>query len=405
MSVKFVSFEESMEALLGSMDASYASEKVFLDDAVGRVLAEDIIADHNSPAYPTSAMDGYAFKFDDQSLGRLKIQGELPAGSYKDEEVVGGMCIKTFTGSLICCGADTLIPIENVEVEGDEIIIKEEVPFGFSVRPIGENYKEGEVLIQKGSKLDFAEIGVLASLNIAQVSVYRKPKVTILSTGSEILDVGQKQTNPSQIRSSNQFTLAALANKAGADVHRAPLQKDERDHIEGVLKDALEYSDIIVTTGGVSVGDYDFVKDILAGLDAEYITEGVTLKPGQHIKIVKVGKKYIFALPGFPYSSTVTFILYVIPMIRYMLGLEPKLVIKQAKLKTAYKKKSYKTEVAVGNLHFDEGVYSVDFRGKRAGSSAILTNMLGNIALIMIEKESGDIDAGEWVDFIELGAL
>jgi len=403
--VKFVSFEESMQALLGSMDALYTGEKVFLDDAIGRVLAEDIVADHNSPAHPTSSMDGYAFKFDDQSLGRLRIQGELPAGTFKDEEVVGGMCIKTFTGSLVCCGADTLIPIENVTVEDDEIIINEEVPFGFAVRPVGENYKEGEVLIKKGSKLGYAEIGVLASLNISQVSVYRKPKVTILSTGSEILDVGEKQTNPSQIRSSNQFTLAALAKKVGAEVHRSPLQKDDRDTIEAVIKEALSFSDIIVTTGGVSVGDYDFVKDILAGLDAAYITEGVTLKPGQHIKIVKVGKKYIFALPGFPYSSTVTFILYVVPMIRYMLGLDPKLPMKRARLKTPYKKKSQKTEVAVGNLHFQEDGYTIDFRGKRAGSSAILTNMLADIALIMIAQESGDKEAGEMVDFIDMDRL
>ena len=401
----FVSFEESMEKLLGSMDTSCSKERVFLDDAVGRVLVEDIVADHNSPAYPTSAMDGYAFKFEDQSMGRLRIQGVLPAGEYKEEEVVGGMCIKTFTGSLVCCGADTLIPIENVEVEGDAIIIKEEVPFGFSVRPVGENYKEGEVLISKGTKLDFSEIGVLASLNISQVSVYRKPKVAVLSTGSEILDVGQKQTNPSQIRSSNQFTLAALAKKAGAQVHRSPLEKDDKETIERAIKDALSYSDIVVTTGGVSVGDYDFVKDILAGLDAAYITQGVTLKPGQHIKIVKVGKKYIFALPGFPYSSTVTFILYVIPMIRYMLGLEPKLPMKSARLESSYKKKSNKTEVAVGNLSYHDNQYRINFKGKRAGSSAILTNMLGDTALLMIDKERGDIEAGEQVAYIDMDAL
>ena len=401
----FVSFEESMQRLLESMQTSVSQEKVFLDDAVERVLAEDIVADHNSPAYPTSAMDGYAFKFEDQGLGRLQIQGVLPAGEYKDEEVVGGMCIKTFTGSLVCCGADTLIPIENVEVDGDEIIIKEEVPYGFSVRPVGENYKEAEVLIAKGTKLDFAEIGVLASLNISQVSVYRKPRVSVLSTGSEILDVGEKQTNPSQIRSSNQFTLAALAKKVGAEVHRSPLEKDDKETIERAIKDALSHSDIVVTTGGVSVGDYDFVKDILAGLDAEYITQGVTLKPGQHIKIVKVGKKYIFALPGFPYSSTVTFILYVIPLIRHLLGLTPQLPMKKAKLKNNYKKKSYKTEIAVGNLYYVDGGYEIDFKGKKAGSSAIMTNMLGDVALIMIEKESSDIATGEMVDFIDMAGM
>jgi molybdopterin molybdotransferase len=403
--LNFVTFKESMDSLLGSLEAVYSSEKVFLDDMDGRVLSEDIIADHNSPAYPTSAMDGYAIKHEDLLLGRVRIQGINPAGEFKDEELLGGFCIKTFTGSLMPRGSDTLIPIENVTVEGDEIVINEEVAYGFSVRPIGENYKEGEVLISKGAKLGFSEIGVLASLNIPQVSVTREPVVSILSTGSEILDVGDKQTNQSQIRSSNQFILSSLARKAGAKVNRLPLQKDDKDSIEHSIKLALENSDIVVTTGGVSVGDFDFVKDILAGLDAEYITEGVVLKPGQHIKIVKVGKKYIFALPGFPYSSAVTFILYAIPVIRYMLGLEPKLPMKKGMLRSNYKKKTNKTEVVAANLHFYDDKYTIDFDGKKSGSSAILTNMLGDITLIMVPQESEDLKSGDMVDFIDLGSL
>jgi molybdopterin molybdotransferase len=394
-----------MESLLGSLDSSPVKEKLFLDDALNRILACDIVADHNSPAYPTSAMDGYAIKHEDLQLGRVRIQGINPAGEYKDEELLGGFCIKTFTGSLMPKGSDTLIPIENVTVEGDEIVIDEEVSFGFSVRPVGENYKDEDILISKGSKLGFAEIGVLASLNISQVLVTKEPIVSILATGSEILDVGDKQTNQSQIRSSNQFTLSALAKKSGAKVNRLGLQKDDKDSIEIAIKEALEHSDIVVTTGGVSVGDFDFVKDILAGLDAKYITEGVILKPGQHIKIVKVGKKYIFALPGFPYSSAVTFVLYVVPVIRYMLGLEPTLPIKQGKLRSNYKKKSNKTEVVAANLKFYDGEFMVDFEGKKSGSSAILTNMLGDITLVMISQESLDLSSGDLVDFIDLGAL
>ena len=403
--MNFVTFKESMESLLGSLDSSPTKEKLFLDDALNRILACDIVADHNSPAYPTSAMDGYAIKHEDLQLGRLRIQGINPAGEYKDEELLGGFCIKTFTGSLMPKGSDTLIPIENVTVEGDEIVIDEEVSFGFSVRPVGENYKDEDILISKGSKLGFAEIGVLASLNISQVLVTKEPIVSILATGSEILDVGDKQTNQSQIRSSNQFTLSALAKKSGAKVNRLGLQKDDKDSIEIAIKEALEHSDIVVTTGGVSVGDFDFVKDILAGLDAKYITEGVILKPGQHIKIVKVGKKYIFALPGFPYSSAVTFVLYVVPVIRYMLGLEPTLPIKQGKLRSNYKKKSNKTEVVAANLKFYDGEFMVDFEGKKSGSSAILTNMLGDITLVMISQDSLDLSSGDLVDFIDLGAL
>ena len=400
-----VSFEESMISLVGSMKEQSPLEMLFLDDALGRVLAEDIIADHNSPQFPTSAMDGYAIKCEDQQLGRIRIEGNLPAGSYDQKEVMGGFCVKTYTGSLMSLGTDTLIPIENVTREGDEIVINESVECGFSVRPIGENYQNGDILIPSGTKIDFAEIGVLASLNIPQVKVFSRPKVAILSTGSEILDVGEKQTNPSQIRSSNQFTLHSLSKKAGAYSIRFPLVKDDKKSIRVAINEALQISDIVVTTGGVSVGDYDFVKDILGDLESEYLVDGVVLKPGQHIKIVKIGKKYIFALPGFPYSSTVTFILYVIPLLRYMMGLDSTLPIKSAKLIQGYKKRSKKTEFSVGNLSYEGGAYKIDFHSKRIGTSAILTNMLGSSVLVGLSEDCGDLDIGDDIDFIDLSSL
>jgi len=403
--MEFITYEESIKNLKKSFENISLTEKVFLSDALGRVLASDIIADHNSPEFPTSAMDGYAIKFDDQALGRIAITGAVPAGTFNEEEIVGGQCVKTFTGSLMSAGTDTLIPIENVEVEGNEIVIKEEVPKGFSVRPVGENYKKDEVLIEKNTEIDFAEIGVLASLNVAQVEVYKQPRVAIVATGSEILDVGEKQTNPSQIRSSNQFTLEAIAKKAGARTVRSPLQKDEKEIIQKTITNMLEDNDIVVTTGGVSVGDYDFVKDIIANFEPEYITKGVIIKPGQHIKIVKIGKKYIFALPGFPYSSTVTFILYVLPLIYHLQGRKKELPTIKAKLQHAYKKKSLKTEFAAVNLYYVDGEYQVDLEGKRSGSSAILTNMLGDIGLLHIPQNSGDLNAGEIVEVIDLKRL
>jgi len=401
----FITYEESLKNLYESVTGTKIKERIFIDQAQGRILAEDIVADHNSPAYPTSAMDGYAIKYDDQHMGRIQILGDLPAGTYNDEELMGGYCVKTFTGSLMTKGSDTLIPIENVEVDGNEILIKEPVPKGFSVRPVGENYQEGEVLIPKGSTISFAEIGVLASLNISQVSVYKKPTVAVVSTGSEILDVGEKQNNPSQIYSSNQFTLEALAKKAGANPTRMPLSKDDKETLREVILRSLEDHDIVVTTGGVSVGDYDFVKDILQDLDAHYITEGVILKPGQHIKIVKVANKYIVALPGFPYSSTVTFILYVIPLIKMLTGQKPQLPYVKAVLRQTYQKKSKKTEFAACNLYYENGTYVIDFEGKKSGSSAILTNMLGHTGLLEIAQESGDLEAGSLVDVINLEAL
>ncbi len=400
--MKFVPFEESLDALRDASEKPKLKERVFLSDAFERVLATDIVATFNSPAYPTSAMDGYAIKHEDLSLGKIKILGDNPAGSDNKEEVIGGVCIKTFTGSLMPSGGDTLIPIEFVEVEDGYIVIKEEVSFGKNVREVGENFKEGEVLIKSGSKLNFADIGVMASLNISQVEVFAKPIVGVLSTGSEILDVGDIQTNDAQIRSSNQFVLESLAKNEGAEVVRHSLIGDDKDSIKEAMQNLLSRCDIVVTTGGVSVGDYDFVKLILEDFEADYITRGVSLKPGQHIKIVKIGKKFIVALPGFPYSSTVTFILYVIPLIRSMMGLNGELKYKKATLKNNFKKKTHKTEFHAGSLSIEDGEYMIDFSCKKSGTSAILTNMLGDVALVRVDVEQKELKKGDKVRILDM---
>ncbi len=401
--MSFISFKEAQKKLYNSFkDQVLTLERVFLDNANERVLAENIIADENSPAFATSAMDGYAIIYEDQKLGRLKISDEIPAGSAKNIKLQNKECIKTFTGSLMCSGSDTLIPIENVMVDGDEIIIKKQVPYGFAVRKIGENYKKGELLIKAGTKLGFAQIAVMASLNISQVNVYKKPLITIISTGSEILDVGEKQRNISQIRSSNHIALEVLAKNSGAVTLRSPLLKDSKKNIKETMLNFLDSSDIIVTTGGVSVGDYDFIRDILKELDGEYIIDGIFMKPGQHIKIVKIGRKYICALPGFAYSSVITFMLFVEPIIKKMQGLLPNREIFKAILKEDFYKKTDKTEFTAVNLSYNNGKFYVDLKDKKFGSSAILTNLLGNSAIMISDSKARKIDKGSEVNIILL---
>ena len=398
----FLSYEKSIE-LLNALNAGVLrQENVFLNDALGRYLAKDIVADENSPSQPTSAMDGYAVLHSDLASGRITIMGDNPAGSDETRSVSSGTCIKTFTGAGMPAGADTLIQIENVTVEGDTIIINEPVPFGNSVRPIGESYSEGEVLIKKGTKIGFAEIGVMAGLNIAVVSVMLKPRVATLSTGSEILEIGQAQENASQIRSSNHHTIAAIANMAGAEVVQMGVVKDDRATITAAFENALASADIVVSTGGVSVGDYDFVKDIIPALGAEVIFKGVKIKPGQHILVAQKGDKFILGLPGFAYSSTVTFLLYVIPLIKKFLGSEKVFEVVEATLAGPFNKRSKKSEFTACNLAFKEGRYVVDFDGKKVGTSAILTNMLGDAALIVSGEEDGPKEAGERVTVIKL---
>ncbi len=398
----FLRYEESIELLNALEAGTLRQENVFLQDALGRYLAKDIVADENSPSQPTSAMDGYAVLHSDLAGGRITILGDNPAGSDETREVTSGSCIKTFTGAGMPRGADTLIQIENVTVEGNEIIINEPVPLGNSVRPVGESYSKGDVLIKKGAKIGFAEIGVLAGLNIAVVPVMLRPRVATLSTGSEILEIGEAQEHASQIRSSNHHTIAAIATMAGAEAVQMGVVKDDRASITSAFENALASADIVVSTGGVSVGDYDFVKDVIPALGAEVIFKGVNIKPGQHILVAQKGEKFILGLPGFAYSSTVTFLLYVVPLIKKFLGSEKVFEMVEATLAEPFNKRSRKSEFTACNLAFKDGRYVVDFEGKKVGTSAILTNMLGDAALIVSSEEDGPKEAGETVKVIKL---
>ncbi|BAF71072.1 molybdopterin molybdotransferase MoeA [Sulfurovum sp. NBC37-1] len=395
-------FDESMALLEGVRIEKYKTKKLFIMDAQGYVLAEDIVADHNSPEFPTAAMDGYALNYDDMALGRLRIASINPAGSALRDEVIGGTCIKTFTGSLMPKGADTLIPIENVEVDGDEIVIKEEVPQGFSVREPGENYAKGQKLIEAGTKIDFPQIGVMAGLNIVMVSVYEKPTVAILSTGSELLDLGEVQTNDSQIRSSNNYTIEAIVRKYDGIAMQLGCIKDDKASIQKAMAEALEKSDIVVTTGGVSVGDFDFVKDVITELGCEVVFKGVRIKPGQHIVVARKGDKFIVGLPGFAYSSTVTALLYVLPLIEKLQKGKSVLRKVKAKLKEPFIKRAKKAEFTACNVSLLQGEYYVDFKGKKVGTSAILTNMLGDVALLVTSEDDASKEVGDEVDILLL---
>lgn len=401
--MKFAQFDETLKALEESINSTFGTENLFLSEALGRYLAVDIVAPWNNPENETSSMDGYALRYEDQSLGTLKISDFLPAGSYKAGVVKKKECIKTFTGSLMSEGSDTLIPIENVQVDGQNIHIVAPVPKGFSVRLVGENYKKGEVLIKKGTKIGYAQIGVMAELGMVQVEVFVRPKIAVLATGSEILDFGEPKTSPAQIFSSNHVTIQGILQESGCQTQRLKLIKDDKKEIETQLAQALMWNDIVVTTGGVSVGDFDFVKEILGDMEVEYIVDGAFIKPGRHIKIVKIGHKYIFALPGFPYSSSVCAFLYILPLLRKMRAQNFAIPTCKAFIAENYIKRSKYTEFTACNLRFDEGRLVVDLDGKKEGSSAILNNLLDNAMLLKVAPEVKEIKKGEMVEVVLLG--
>ena len=402
MSKQFAPFVETLQALENSITSEIGVENLFIADALHRILAVDIVAMENNPTHETSAMDGYAIRFVDQESGTLTISDFVPAGTETHGVVHAGECVKTFTGSLMSEGSDTLIPIENVEVKEGKIIITSAVPKGFAVRPIGENYKAGEVLIKKGTKIGFAEIGVMAELGLVQVEVFMKPRIAILSTGNEILDFGEPKVSHAQIRSSNHVTVEAILRQMGCETMRFKLIKDERALIEKQLKQALMWSDIVITTGGGSVGDFDFIQSILTDMQIENIIDGSYMKPGRHIRVVKTGHKYIYALPGFPYSASVCTFLFIAPLLRKLRAQNFELPTIQAIMNEPYKKRSKFVEFTACNLRFEKGQLLVDLEGKKEGSSAILNNLLDKPALLRVEKDVQRIEVGEMVDVVLL---
>lgn len=397
-----ISYNEAIN-ILSLLQIKTSTKKVFLSDSLGKILACDIKAHTNSPAYPTAAMDGYAIRLqNNENMQEFELVDYSPAGSIVSSEVGETTCIKTFTGSLMPKGSDTLIPIENIELKENKIYIKQKVPLGFAVMKVGENYTKDEILIPKGTKIDFAEIGVMASLNIVFVEVYESPKVAICSTGSEILDLGEEKQNESQIRSSNHLTIEALARKYGCDTLQLGLVKDDKESILKAFENGLNTSDILVTTGGVSVGDFDFVKDIVVDkLGAKVIFKGVEVKPGRHVIVAQIGNKFICSLPGFAYSSTVCFLLFCVPIIFAFRGGSEKLQIVKALAKNEYKNSTQNTVFTASNINYVNNSYEIDTFNKKSGTSAILTNLLGNSALAVIEPNTS-YKVDDFIDTIVL---
>lgn len=399
----FKSYDETLKNLLQSISPYEKCEKVTITNALGRILASDIKAKYNYPAHPTAAMDGYACKASDLNKGAtLKLLGEVPAGSLKDITIKSGECIKTFTGSLMANGSNTLIPIENVSVDRDLVRINEPVKEGYSVRKVGESYKKDEILLKKGTKISYSEIALLAELGEFFISVFIRPKVGVLATGSEIKDLGEVLENEAQIRSSNHVAIAAMAKLMGCEVVIFPIVKDEKDLLTKAVLNALKSCDILITTGGVSMGDYDFIKSTLGLGEFEMIVDGAAIKPGRHIKIAKFKDRYIFALPGFPYSAMVTCVLYVREFLKVLLKSDENFRLR-AVLDEDYARKTPFLEFVACNIFCDEnGVLHANLKGKKQGSSAIVNNLNQNAALLVVPKSVDGYKKGEVVEILKM---
>ncbi|KAA6233946.1 molybdopterin molybdotransferase MoeA [Campylobacter sp. LR291e] len=378
-----LSYEEALKILHTHIKPYERIEKIILTECLGRILAVDIVAKDNYPKHLIASMDGYAVKFSEQN-NTLKVLGITKAGSMPEFKLNTNECVKTFTGSLMCEGSDTLVPVENVELNGNLLKIKEVVKEGFAVRKIAESYKGGEILLKKGTKLDYSELGLLAELGIIHVSVFVKPIIGILSSGDELKDLGECVENEAQLRSSNHIALANLAKKLSCQARIYELLKDDKNLVKDAILNALQSCDILITTGGVSMGDFDFLKEFMQEYNP--IINKVSIKPGRHIKIAKINEKFIIALPGFPYSSMVMFNLFVREILNVWF-LQKKDYFFKAFLRGKYKKKSKYLEFVAVNLNFEDGKIYVNLKDKKEGSSAILNNLNNKAALMCISKE------------------
>ncbi|PYQ47772.1 MAG: hypothetical protein DMF59_17975 [Acidobacteria bacterium] len=316
---QMISVEEAQERVLAEI-AVLGTEQVAFTDALGRVLREDIVANSDIPQADNTAMDGYAVRADDiaNPPARLKVIEDLPAGSVATKKVEAGTAIRIMTGALIPDGADTVAHVEITDAGSDFVTVKQSLKRGVNLRKRGEDMRAGDVVLSAGTFVGAAEIGVLASVQKSVVRVARKPEIAIISTGDEIVDVDQPRPL-GKVVNSNSYSLAALARETGALPRMIGIVPDTREATIAAIESALE-SDFIISSGGVSVGAYDFVKDALDALGAQTKFWQIAMKPGKPVVLSRVRDRVYFGLPGNPVSCMVSFLLFIAPALRKATG-------------------------------------------------------------------------------------
>ena len=376
------------------------SEGVPLQEALGRVLAQDIIADIDLPPFDRARMDGFALRSADvaTSPATLRIIGEIAAGAAFEGTLGPGEAIRIFTGAPLPAGADAVQKVEVTEVDGDTVVIKEPAKAGQFITPHASEVSKNEVVARSGLRIGAAEMAVLASFGYEVVRVGVRPRVAVISTGSELVEVSAQPAG-AQIRNSNSYTLASYAEQAGAIVRNLGTVADTEEATCRALLEASVDSDIVISSGGVSMGDYDLVKIALKNIGAEIYFDKVTIRPGKPTVFARRGPTCYFGLPGNPVSTSVTFTVFARPAIRKMQGDNsplPHLVI--ATLSRAIRDASSRRSYLPARLYIERG-RAVAESLKWGGSSDLVAFMNAN-ALIVVGEDTHEIEAGEMVEVL-----
>ncbi len=400
-----VSVDEALNRILNRIQI-LGFEKVDIITSLGRVIGEDIFVPRDIPPLDNSAMDGYAVRAADikgasqENPISLKVIEELPAGALPQMSVTKGEAVRIMTGAPIPKGADTVVMVEDTEKAGEGVRVFQGVPPGENIRRAGEDVKKDDRVISKGSVIRAAEVGMLASVGRAFVSVHQRPVVAILCTGDELVDVHEGIADH-KIVSSNSYTLSAQVMECGALPLQLGIAKDDPAEIEEKLREGLR-ADVILSSAGVSVGDYDLVKDILREIGFEMDFWGVAMRPGQPLAFGTIGGKPTFGLPGNPVSSMVSFEQFVRPSLLKMMGhknLFRPLV--EAVLKEEISKKPGRRHFMRAKLSLEEDRYVVTTTGPQG--SGILNSMVEANSLVIVPEEVTEIKAGEkvWVQILD----
>ena len=374
------------------------TEMVATMHALGRVLAADIVSPSNVPNHNNSAMDGYAFKYS-EGIKIIKVIGTAFAGKAFSGDVKAGECVKIMTGAVIPAGADTVVMQERIAIKSDCITLLEVPVKGANVRLAGEDLKIGQTVLAKGQVLKPADLGLIASLGIGEVSVFRQLKVAFFSTGDELVGVG-KPLQTGQIYDSNRYTIFGMLSRLGVLISDCGVVPDQPDLLEATLLKAATENDVVITSGGVSVGEADFMKGLLAK-HGQVLFWKINMKPGRPLAYGKVqgnnGKHaHYFGLPGNPVSAMVTFYQFVREALICLMGSQAKpLPMFKVECTEAIKKATGRTEFQRGILFEDGGIWKVKPLPNQG--SGVLSSMSAANCFIVLDDTVSNCDAGKMV--------
>src|SRR3989338_1352543 len=318
--MEYLSVAAAQQCVLESV-AVFGAEQVKLEQSLGRVLDEEVRANRDQPPYDISAMDGYALRSADLTNvpATLEIIEDIKAGDMPTKTLASGQCARIMTGAPMPLGADAVIRVEDTEAKADNRVqINQAVKPGNDIRRLGENMRNGEVVLTPGTAITPGVIGVLATVKRAQVQVYRRPRVAILSTGNELEGLDEP-VDPNKIPDANSYALMGQAQALGIEPVLLGIARDDPGELARYLRRGLEY-DVLLVSGGTSVGVHDYVRSTIEALGVQMLFWRVSMKPGHPVAFGKAGEKIIFGLPGNPVSSMVCFEQFVVPALRRMMG-------------------------------------------------------------------------------------